>query len=108
MAQDNANAAAQQQAIRTDTANYANKVHSAVAANRSAALDHSFQQFALYMGYQAIYKDPSTGLRIQMSSGYGHVWSSGNSNEYIMTDSPPSTPTATSATPAGSRCESST
>jgi hypothetical protein len=89
MAQDNANAAAQQQAIRSNSANYANQVHSAVAANRSAALDHSSQQFALYMGDQAIYKDPSTGQRVQMSSGYDHVWASntGNSNEYIMTDS---------------------
>jgi hypothetical protein len=90
MQQDNANAARQQQAIRTNSANYANQVHSAVAANRSAALDHSSQQFSLYMGDQAIYKDPSTGQNVQMSSQYGHVWASttGNTNDYIMTDSP--------------------
>ena len=89
MAQDNANAAAQQAAIRTSTANYRSNVMSNVARNRSAALDHSSQQFALYMGDQAIYKDPSTGQRVQMSSGYDHVWASttGNTNEYIMTDS---------------------
>ena len=89
MAQDNANAAAQQAAIRSDTANYRNNVMSSVARNRSAALDHSSQQFALYMGDQAIYKDPSTGQRVQMSSGYNHVWASstGNTNDYIMTDS---------------------
>ena len=89
MAQDNANAAAQQAAIRSDTANYRSKVMSSVAANRSAALDHSSQQFALYMGDQAIYKDPSTGQRVQMSSGYDHVWASttGNTSDYIMTDS---------------------
>jgi hypothetical protein len=89
MAQDNANAAAQQAAIRSDTANYRSNVMSSVARNRSAALDHSSQQFALYMGDQAIYKDPSTGQRVQMSSGYDHVWASstGNTNDYIMTDS---------------------
>ena len=89
MAQDNANAAAQQQAIRSNSANYANQVHSAVAANRAASLDHSSQQFALYMGDQAIYKDPSTGQRVQMSSGSDHVWASttGNTNDYILTDS---------------------
>jgi hypothetical protein len=89
MAQDNANAAAQQAAIRSDTANYRSNVMSSVARNRSAALDHSSQQFALYMGDQAIYKDPSTGQRVQMSSGYDHVWASstGSTNDYIMTDS---------------------
>ena len=89
MAQDNANAAAQQAAIRSDTANYRSNVISSVARNRSAALDHSSQQFALYMGDQAIYKDPSTGQRVQMSSGYDHVWASttGNTSDYIMTDS---------------------
>jgi hypothetical protein len=89
MAQDNANAAAQQAAIRNNTANYRSKVMSTVANNRSAALDHSSQQFALYMGDQAIYKDPSTGQRVQMSSGYDHVWASstGNTDDYILTNS---------------------
>ncbi|MGA8939907.1 MAG: hypothetical protein WB439_12160 [Acidobacteriaceae bacterium] len=89
MQQDNANAAAQQQAIRTDTANYRSKVMSQVASNRAAALDHSSQQFALYMGDQAVYKDPSTGQRVQMSNQYDHVWASttGNTNDYVMTDS---------------------
>jgi hypothetical protein len=42
------------------------------------------------MGDQAIYKDPATGQRVQMSSSYSHVWASttGNTNDYIMTDSP--------------------
>jgi hypothetical protein len=89
MAQDNANAAAQRAAIGNDTANYRSKVMSAVTNNRSAALDHSTQQFALYMGDQAIYKDPSTGQRVQMSSGYDHVWASstGNTDDYILTNS---------------------
>jgi hypothetical protein len=89
MQQDNANAAAQQQAIRSDTANYRSKVMSQVASNRAAALDHSSQQFALYMGDQAVYKDPSTGQRVQMSNQYDHVWASttGNTNDYVMTDS---------------------
>jgi hypothetical protein len=89
MAQDNANAASQQAAIRANTANYRSSVMSSVAHNRSAALDHSSQQFALYMGDQAIYKDPSTGQRVQMSSGYDHVWASttGNTSDFIMTDS---------------------
>ncbi len=89
MAQDNANAAAQQSAIRNDTANYRSNILSTVAHNRSAALDHSSQQFALYMGDQAIYKDPSTGQRVQMSSGYDHVWASstGNTDDFILTNS---------------------
>lgn len=89
MAQDNANAAAQQAAIRSNTANYRSRVMASVAQNRSAALDHSSQQFALYMGDQAIYKNPSTGERVQMSSGYDHVWASttGDTSDYIMTDS---------------------
>ena len=61
MAQDNARAAQQQQQIRNGVQQYRSQVMSNVAANRSAALDHSSQQFALYMGDQAIYKDPSTG-----------------------------------------------
>jgi hypothetical protein len=90
MQQDNANAATQQHAIQTNSANYANQVHSAVAANRASSLDHSSQQFALYMGDQAIYKDPSSGQNVQLSSQYGHVWASttGNTNDYILTDSP--------------------
>jgi hypothetical protein len=89
MQQDNANAARQQQLIRNDAANYRNQAMSSIAANRSAALDHSSQQFALYMGDQAIYKDPATGQKVQMSSQYGHVWASttGNTNDYILTDS---------------------
>jgi hypothetical protein len=90
MQEDNARAAAQQQAIRNSTANYAAGVYSSVAANRAASLDHSSQQFALYMGDQAIYKDPSTGQNVQLSSQYNHVWASttGNTNDYILTDSP--------------------
>lgn len=89
MAQDNANAAAQQAAIRTDAQNYRTKVMSSVAQNRAAGLDHTSQQFSLYMGDQAIYKDPSTGQRVQMSSGYDHVWASqtGNQSDFILTDS---------------------
>ncbi|MEO6965107.1 MAG: hypothetical protein ABI076_04320, partial [Acidobacteriaceae bacterium] len=90
MAQDNANAAAQQAQIRNGTQQYRNKVYSSVANNRAAALDHSSQQFALHMGDQAIYSDPATGQRVQMSNQYGHAWASttGNTNEYILTDSP--------------------
>jgi predicted phage gp36 major capsid-like protein len=90
MAADNAKAAQQQAAIRQGTRDYANQVHSNVAANRAAALDHSSQQFALHMGDQAIYSDPSTGQQVQMSNQYGHAWASttGNTNEYILTDSP--------------------
>ena len=89
MARDNANAAAQQAAIRNKAASYRSQVISSVTQNRSAALDHSSQQFALYMGDQAIYKDTSTGQRVQMSSGYDHVWASttGNTSDFIMTDS---------------------
>ena len=90
MAADNAKAAQDQARIRQGTQNYANQVHASVAANRAAALDHSSQQFALHMGDQAIYSDPSTGQRVQMSNQYGHAWASstGNTNEYILTDSP--------------------
>jgi hypothetical protein len=90
MAQDNARAAAQQQQIRQGVADYRNEVYSSVAANRASALDHSSQQFALHMGDQAIYKDPTTGERVQMSNQYDHAWASttGNTNEYILTDSP--------------------
>jgi|CZKF01.1.fsa_nt_gi hypothetical protein len=90
MAADNARAAQQQAAIRNDVQNYANKVHSSVAANRAAALDHSSQQFALHMGDQAIYSNPTTGQSVQMSNQYSHAWASttGNTNEYILTDSP--------------------
>jgi hypothetical protein len=90
MAADNARAAQQQAAIRNDVQSYANRVHSGVAANRAAALDHSSQQFALHMGDQAVYSDPATGQRVQMSNQYSHAWASttGNTNEYILTDSP--------------------
>ncbi|HZL25412.1 MAG TPA: hypothetical protein VFC39_02660 [Acidobacteriaceae bacterium] len=90
MAADNAHAAQQQAAIHNDVANYAKQVHSNVAANRAAALDHSSQQFALHMGDQAIYSDPTTGQSVQMSNQYSHAWASttGNTNEYILTDSP--------------------
>ena len=90
IAADNANAFRQQQAIRAGVQNYSNQVHNSVAANRSAAFEHSNQQFALSMNDQAIYKDPSTGQRVQMSNQYSHAWASttGNTNEYILTDSP--------------------
>jgi hypothetical protein len=90
MAADNANAARQQQAIRMGVQNYAAQVHSNVAANRSAALENSSQQFAMHMGDQALYHDPSTGQNVQLSNQYGHAWAStsGNTNEYILTDSP--------------------
>jgi hypothetical protein len=90
MAADNAKAAQQQAAIRNGVQNYANQVHSSVAANRAAALDHSSQQFALHMGDQAIYSNPTTGQSVQMSNQYSHAWASttGNTNEYILTDSP--------------------
>jgi hypothetical protein len=90
MARDNARAAAQQQQIRNGVQQYSNDVHSSVANNRAAALDHSSQQFALHMGDQAIYKDPSSGQSVQMSNQYAHAWASttGNTNEYILTDSP--------------------
>jgi hypothetical protein len=90
MAADNAKAAQDQARIRQGTQNYANQVHATVVANRAAALDHSSQQFALHMGDQAIYSDPNTGQRVQMSNQYGHAWASstGNTNEYILTDSP--------------------
>ncbi len=88
MAADNANTARQNALIQQSVTDYSTQVHSQVAANRSAALDHSSQQFALYMGDQAIYKDPGTGDRVQMSSQYSHAWANGASNEYILTDSP--------------------
>ena len=89
IAADNANAARQQAAIRSDLQQYSNRVHSSVAANRSAAFEHSNQQFALHMGDQAIYQDPASGHQVQMSSQYSHAWASttGNTNEYILTDS---------------------
>jgi hypothetical protein len=90
MAADNANAARQQAAIRAGVQSYSNQVHANVAANRSAALEHSSQQFAMYMGDQALYHDPTTGGTVQLPSGSTHAWASqtGNSNEYILTDSP--------------------
>jgi hypothetical protein len=90
MAKDNALAAAQQQGIRNGIQQHSNDVHARVANDRAAALDHSSQQFALHMGDQAVYKDPSTGQSVQMSNQYSHAWASttGNSNEYILTDSP--------------------
>ena len=90
MQMDNLNAARQQAAIRQDAQNYANHVYSSVAANRSAALEHSSQQFSLYMGDQAQYHDPTTGGIVQVPSGSNHVWASqtGNTSEYILTDSP--------------------
>jgi hypothetical protein len=90
MAADNLNAARQQAAIRQGVQNHANEVHASVAANRSAALEHSSQQFSMYMGDQALYHDPSNGQTVQLPSSYNHAWASstGNSNEYILTDSP--------------------
>ena len=64
-------------------------VASIIAANRSAALSNSSQQFSLYMGDQAIYKDSATGQSVQLPSGADHVWASttGNTNDYILTNS---------------------
>ena len=90
IAADNAHAAAQQSAIMSGLSSYRSQVMSNVAANRSAALSHSSQQFSLYMGDQAIYKDTSTGHSVQLPSGADHVWASstGNTNDYILTNSP--------------------
>ena len=86
MAADNAKAAADQQAIRRGTQDYANRAHSSVAANRAAALDHSSQQLALYMGDRPSTATLATGQRVQMSNQYNQAWASttGNSNEYIL------------------------
>lgn len=87
---DNMNAARQQAAIRQGARNYASHVMSSVAANRSAAMEHSAQQFSLHMGDQAQYRDPQSGGIVQLPSVSSHVWSSqtGNNNEYLLTDSP--------------------
>jgi hypothetical protein len=89
MAADNARTAQRIAAIRADTANYAANVRSNVAANRASALDHSSQQFALYMGDRTEYTNSATGQHVQLPSQYGHAWASttGNTNEYIVTDS---------------------
>ena len=50
MAEDNARTARRISQIRSDTKSYASNVQSNVAHNRAAALDHSSQQFSLYMG----------------------------------------------------------
>ena len=59
-------------------------------AHRSAALEHSSQQFSMYMGDQALYHDPTTGGTVQLPSGSTHAWASqtGNTSTYILTDSP--------------------
>ena len=86
---DNARTAANIANIRAGVSQYRSQVMSNVAADRSAALEHSSQQFALSMGDQAQYRDPSTGHSVILPSGADHVWASrtGNSNEYILTDS---------------------
>jgi hypothetical protein len=90
MMQDNLRTQQKIAAIRQGTADHARQVYSDVANNRAAALDHSAQQFSLYMGDQAVYQNPATGERVQMSSRYGHAWASttGNNTEYLLTDSP--------------------
>ena len=77
-------------AIHAGTAAYAADVRGRVAANRSAALSHSAQQFALYAGDQAAYRDPATGDRVQVPGGYAHAWASttGTTTDYVLTDSP--------------------
>jgi hypothetical protein len=90
MAEDNARTAQRIAQIRADSQSYAANVRSNVAANRAAALDHSSQQFSLYMGDQAEYSDPATGQHVNLPSQYGHAWASstGSTNEYILSDSP--------------------
>ena len=86
---DNARTAANIANIQAGVQQYRSQVMTNVAANRSAALEHSSQQFSLYMGDQAQYRDPSSGHNVILPSGSSHVWASstGNSNEYILTDS---------------------
>ena len=85
---DNARTAANIANIQAGAQQYRSQVMSNVAANRSAALEHSSQQFSLYMGDQAQYRD-SSGRNVILPSGADHVWASstGNTNEYILTDS---------------------
>ena len=90
MMQDNLQTQRKIAAIRQGTADYAAQVHANVAHDRAAALDHNAQQFSLYMGDQAVYRNPSTGERVQMSSAYGHAWASttGSSTDYVLSDVP--------------------
>jgi hypothetical protein len=90
MAADNARTAQRIAQIHQDTANYAANVRANVAANRATAMDHSAQQFSLYMGDRTEYSNPATGEHVQLPSQYGHAWASstGNTNDYIVTDSP--------------------
>ena len=87
---DNAASAAHRQAMILGAASYSADVHASIAAHRAAALDHCDQQFGLYAGDQAVYRDPATGGRFQMTSTYGHVWGSttGNNTDFIFSDSP--------------------
>jgi hypothetical protein len=86
IAADNINAARQRQQLIMGEQRYSNDMHNHAFQERTAALDHSAQQFSLYLSGDAVYKDPGTGARVQMSNQYDHAWSSGN-GEYILTDS---------------------
>jgi hypothetical protein len=92
MMADNQRAAMQQMQIRQSVSDYASHVISNVNANRSAALDHSAQQFSLYMGDQAQYHDPSGGT-VTLPGNYSHAWASDN-GQYIVSDSPSYSPGA--------------
>ncbi len=53
---------------------------------RQRSQDRNHENFTDYIRDVQRYQDPSTGEQMKLTSGYDHVWSSGN-GEYVFTDS---------------------
>jgi hypothetical protein len=66
-----------------------NRADSHLTSLEQATLEHPIQQFDLYTGKQAPYRDPATGETIHLSSDCRHVWTrrADDTSEYILTGS---------------------
>ena len=87
MAQDNANAFAQQQAIRRGVQNYSAQVHNNVYQNQQAANSQVTGAYAAHMGDYNVYTNNATGQQYQLSNQYNNTYVNSQGNTALQTNS---------------------
>lgn len=83
--QINAKGAADRAKIRRDAQEDINRTITEGYDSRQRSQDRAHENFTDYIRGVQRYQDPSSGEQMKLTSGYNHVWSSGN-GEYVFTD----------------------
>ncbi len=82
----NAKGAADRAKIIADTNAEVNRTITEGYEARQRSQDRNHENFTDYIRGVQRYQDPASGEQMKLTSGYSHVWSSGN-GEYVFTDS---------------------